>query len=151
MDLYIENLAWKAFLRSKDPAKDQEDFLQDAQIAILKACRGWNIDGGAAVDTYCITAVINSFIKTQNKERRREKLIARNKSDPDGGRFVPEYFYLKMLDVMSSKGNYRAKELVRIFINKCDQLTKCSLQQLRKASGMSKTEFNLALAELSKF
>jgi len=156
LETYVETLAWKAFQRSKDPAKDREDFMQDAQIAILKAVRHWNIDG-ASVDTYCITAVVNTLRKSINKERRRHNLYQNEVRDEIGksivleGSYRLDYFYIKVLDVLQSKGNMRAKNLIEVFLSKCDDLQNCSMKQLRDISGMSSSDFKLALAELSQF
>jgi len=150
LEMYVESLAWKAFQKSKDPAKSQEDFMQDAHLAILKAVRSWSIDGTAAVDTYCIVSVIRTLKKAVDKGNRRRNINVKiNKYR--AGSYQHDYFYIRLLDALQSRGNPKAKKLIEVFLTKCDKLQDCSMKQLQKISGMTPAEFRLARTELSQF
>ncbi len=161
----MERLAWRAFLNSRDQSKSVEDFIQDAQVAIIQASRRYRpkqeirqrikkrnpparcTNGSASFNTYAVTAVVNTFSKTRSREISKQ---------PTRALWFPEsvqadLFFLKVVDVLSSKGNKKAKKLVQAFLDHCDGFNRCSLAELKRASRLNNDSFKEALAQLSRF
>jgi DNA-directed RNA polymerase specialized sigma24 family protein len=141
---YIKNLAWKAFLRAKDPAIDVDDFLQEAQIALIEATRNFDPEYGAKLNTYVVCRVINRLKNMPQQDRPM--------ADPSRKHSVtPDDFWLRVDEVLSSKGNRRAKRLLNTLLHKYADLKRCSVNELRRVSGFTDKDFNLARLQLSRY
>jgi len=146
---YAENLAWKAFLKSKDPALELQDFLQEARMVLIKAAREYNFDRGAKLSSYSIAKLIGRFKHMEREFRHLPQTIAVDQL-PEVSK-VPDNFWLRVVDVLASKGNEKAKALLRTLLNHYRNLSRCSLADLQRVSGMSDKDMRAALFQLSRY
>lgn len=149
LSTYVEAMAWKAFLRSKDPAVDIDDFIQEARIAVWKAASGYDPEKSASLNTYTVNGVFMAMRRLLSKQKKLKPVEPLCENTIVSDCCSDDDLWIQVTDVLE-RATPPARKVLLGAVRLSSRMKNCSRHSLRKILCMTAKDFNDACNELAE-